>query len=87
MCGSDPHWRPSNSYRDLNFKVPNDFYRRYKKSAVYRDMKGVELLVAMFEFYEKHQPIETSPDDPPASSQPAGRPQTKEKRARRKSWK
>ena len=40
---------------DLNFKVPREFRRRFKRLAVDADLKNVELLKLAIEGYEREQ--------------------------------
>ncbi len=45
--------RPSATLVDLNFKVPAEFRRRFKRLAVDADLKNVQLLRRAVEAYER----------------------------------
>ena len=47
--------RPSDTLVDLNFKVPADFRKRFKRLAVDADLKNVQLLRRAVEAYERAQ--------------------------------
>ena len=47
--------RPSDTLVDLNFKVPAEFRRRFKRLAVDADLKNVQLLRRAVEAYERAQ--------------------------------
>ena len=44
---------PSSELVPMNFKMPADFVKKFKREALERDMKLNELLVAIFEAYLK----------------------------------
>ena len=54
--------RPSDALVDLNFKVPAEFRRRFKRLAVDADLKNVQLLRRAVEAYERARRGPTSGD-------------------------
>lgn len=45
---------------DLNFKVPREFRRRFRRHAADADIRNVELLKQAIESYEREQKKETN---------------------------
>ena len=54
--------RPSDTLVDLNFKVPAEFRRRFKRLAVDADLKNVQLLRRAVEAYERARNEPTAGD-------------------------
>ena len=60
--GAGVSQRPSDTLVDLNFKVPAEFRRRFKRLAVDADLKNVQLLRRAVEAYERARGEPTSGD-------------------------